>query len=126
MDGRGTRPRRLLKKFDVGRPWTFGRLFDHEFDALTFAKQLEHRLTNGRTMEEMLYAAFVADEAKTLIDQQTCNRAVGHDSPFPMATPPMDAAGDSFASLCRPQLSSQHSNVEGPANFSACCAARWP
>jgi hypothetical protein len=33
-------------------------------------------------MEEMLHTAFIADEAETLVDQQPCNRAVGHDCSF--------------------------------------------
>ena len=78
MDGRGTRPRRLLKKFDVGRPWTFGRLFDHEFDALTFAKQLEHRPAHGAAMEKVLDSAFVADEPESLIDEESRDRTGWH------------------------------------------------
>jgi hypothetical protein len=30
-------------------------------------------------MEKMLHAAFVANEAESLVDQQTRNRPIGHD-----------------------------------------------
>ena len=61
---------------------SLGRLFGRELDPLTFAEQLEHGATNRRAMKEVLDTTFVANEAETLVDEQTCNRAVRHDWSF--------------------------------------------
>ena len=51
----------------------FPRFFGREFDALTFAQQLEHRAAHRAAMEEVLDAAFVADEPESLVDEESCD-----------------------------------------------------
>ena len=58
--------------------WVSDALMD-ELDALSFPEQFEYRPANGRTMKEVFDTTFVANEAETLVDEQTCNRAIRHD-----------------------------------------------
>ena len=59
--------------------WTLRRLFNLELDALAFPKKFKHRAAYRGTVKEMLDAAFVPDEPEAFVDQQSCNRAAGHD-----------------------------------------------
>src|SRR5918993_5720244 len=49
-----------------------------EFDALTFAQQLEHGAANGAAMEEVFNARLIADEPKTLVDEKASNSSRRH------------------------------------------------
>ena len=57
-----------VEQTDFSRARTLGRFFNLELDALSFAQQFEHGSSNGGAMEEVLDAAFVANEPETLID----------------------------------------------------------
>src|SRR5262245_61211741 len=64
---------------DFCRPRAFGRFLGRELDALALAEQLEDRAADGRAVEKMLDAAFVANEPEAFVNQESCNRAAGHD-----------------------------------------------
>jgi hypothetical protein len=49
--------------------WTFGGFLGRELDALTFPEQLEYCAADGRAMEEVFDAAFVANEPEPLVNQ---------------------------------------------------------
>src|SRR5438552_3554373 len=48
-------------------------LFGSEFDALTFAQQLEYGAADRAAMEKVLDAAFVANEPETFVDEEPRN-----------------------------------------------------
>jgi hypothetical protein len=70
-----------VEEADVRCAGTFRGVLICELHALSFAQQLEHGSADGRTVEEF-HATFVAYEPETFVDQQTCNRAAGHDCSF--------------------------------------------
>src|SRR5262245_7016339 len=63
----------------VGCPRALGRVLVRELYPLAFTEQFEHRATDRGAMEKMLHAAFVANEPEPFVNQQSCNRATGHD-----------------------------------------------
>jgi hypothetical protein len=67
-----------LDETNVAGARTFPRFFGRKFDALTFAKQLEHRPAHGAAMEKVLDSAFVADEPESLIDEESRDRTGWH------------------------------------------------
>jgi hypothetical protein len=60
--------RLTLDESNVAGAWTFLGVLGRELDALTFAKQLEHRAADRASMEEVLDPAFVADKPKPFVD----------------------------------------------------------
>ena len=68
-----------IEQPDFRCAWTLRRFFNLELDALAFSKQFEHRAANRRAMEEVFDAALVPNEPEAFVDQQSCNRAAGHD-----------------------------------------------
>ena len=63
--------------FTGARP--LGGVLDGELNALALTEQFEHGPADRGPVEEVLDAAFVANKPETLINQQSRNRAVGHD-----------------------------------------------
>jgi hypothetical protein len=57
---------------------TLLRFLRSELDALTFAKQLEHRTADGAAMKEVFDPTFIADEPEPLVDEKPCNGAGRH------------------------------------------------
>src|SRR5690606_33714171 len=76
--GRGS----VVDEADVAGARSLLRFLFDELDARAFPQQLEDGSADGRAVEEMLHAALVANEAETLVNQQPCNRAAGHDCSF--------------------------------------------
>src|SRR5262245_9963579 len=72
---------------NVARARTFCRLLRGELHALAFAQQLEHGATDRAPVEEVLDAAFVADEPKALVDQEASNCPGRHNPTPPFRTP---------------------------------------
>src|SRR4051812_27029743 len=64
---------------DVAGARPFLRLFDREFHALTFAKQLEHGASHRAAVKEVLDSALVADEPKPFVDQEPCDSPGWHN-----------------------------------------------
>src|SRR6476646_10195202 len=54
------------------------RILRSELDALTFAEQLEHGAANGAAMKEVLDPSLITNEAKTFVDQESCDCAGRH------------------------------------------------
>lgn len=77
-------PELAVEETYVRGAWALGRLFHSELHALAFTKELEHRAPHGRTMKEVFDTTFITNEPEAFVDQQTCNRAVGHDCSFEM------------------------------------------
>ena len=67
-----------VEQSHVARARTLAGVLGVEFDALTFAKQLEHGATNGAAMEEVFNARLIANEAKTLVDEKASNSSRRH------------------------------------------------
>src|SRR4051812_38916085 len=73
------RPRRLrpvelpFDQTNVAGARTLLRVLRRELDPLTFPQQFEHGAAHRAAMEEMLDAAFVADESEPLVDEQPCD-----------------------------------------------------
>jgi hypothetical protein len=61
--------RLAVEEADFRRARTLGRILSREFDALAFSQELEHRLADGGSMEEVFDAAFVPDEPEALVDE---------------------------------------------------------
>ena len=59
----------LLEQPHVRRTRALGRFLDGEVDALAFPQKLEHGATNGRSVEKVLHAAFVANEPEPFVNQ---------------------------------------------------------
>jgi len=49
-----------------------------EFNALTFAKQLEYGTAHRASVEEVLDPPFIADESESLVDQKASDGAGRH------------------------------------------------
>src|SRR2546423_2492766 len=92
----GKRVGSVFDEADVAGARSLLGILRREFDALTFAKQLEHRTAHRAAVKEVLNSAFVADEAEALIDQKSCNCAGRHTRGPPYRPPgkiPRDSAG---------------------------------
>lgn len=63
------------------------RFFRREFDALTFAQQFENGSADRAAMEEMLDAAFVADESESFVDEEPCDCPGWHAEALRSETP---------------------------------------
>jgi len=76
---RGAGVRRLaLDQADITRAWSLGRFLGLELDALSLAKQFEHRSADRASVEEMLYPSLVANEPESFVDEEPCNRTGRH------------------------------------------------
>jgi hypothetical protein len=71
-----------LDEANFAGPGTLRRLFGGELDPLTLTEQFEHGAPDGAAVEEMFGPALIADEAETLVDQETCDRPVLHSLPL--------------------------------------------
>src|SRR5580704_5899544 len=54
------------------------RFLRSELDALALAQQLENGAADGTAMEEVFDTSLIADESKTLVDQEPCDCAGRH------------------------------------------------
>ncbi len=70
-----------LNRADVSGARALGRFLDAELDPLALPKRLEHPVPYSALMEKMLDAGLIADEAETLVGQETHDRAAGHGNP---------------------------------------------
>lgn len=77
---------------NVAGAGTLRRLLGAEFDALTLAKELEDRPSYSAAMEEVLDASFIADEPKTLVNEESCDCARWHTE-FLQTKPPGNPSG---------------------------------
>src|SRR5690606_18366407 len=77
-----------VEQAHVARARALRRFLVRELHPLALAEQLENRSPDGGAVEEVLHTALVADEAEPFVDQQSCNRAVGHDCSFAEETSP--------------------------------------
>src|SRR5262249_15992889 len=80
---------------DVAGSRAFLRFFRRELHALAFAQQLEHCAADRAAVEEVLDAAFVADESEALVNQQPCNCPGWHTRSPPSARTPKGTPWDS-------------------------------
>ena len=72
---------------DITRARAFLRFFNRKLDALTLAQQLEYRTTHRAAMEEVLDPAFVANEAESFVNQESCDCPGRHSRSPPFRTP---------------------------------------
>jgi hypothetical protein len=63
---------------DFSGPGPLARFFRGEFNALTFAKQLEDRAAHRAAMKKVFDSSLVADEPEPLIDQKASDRPGRH------------------------------------------------
>src|SRR5262245_49539664 len=66
---------------------SFAGFFRGEFNALAFAKQLEHRAAHRAAMKEVFDSSFVADESEPLVDQKASDRPGRHTRVLRKRTP---------------------------------------
>src|SRR5437762_3516453 len=76
-----------LDQTNVARARTLLRLFDRELDALTFPQQLENSPAHSASMEKVLDSPFVADEPKSLVNEEPCDCPGRHTRNPPFRTP---------------------------------------
>ena len=57
---------------------TLGRVLGLKLHPLTLAQQLEHCSAHRAAVKEMLEAPFIADETKSLIDEEACDSPGRH------------------------------------------------
>jgi hypothetical protein len=69
-----------------------------ELHTLAFAEQLEHCAPHRAAVEEMLDAAFVADESEALVDEQSRDCAVRHTQALRPDPQGSSSSGDSAGS----------------------------
>jgi hypothetical protein len=60
---------------------SFLRFLESKLNALAFPQELKDRSTNRTTVEEMLNAALVANEAESFVEQEPCNCTARHYVP---------------------------------------------
>jgi hypothetical protein len=77
--------RLALDQTDITRARSLGRFLGLELDALSLAKQFEHRSADGASVEEMLYPSLVANEPESFVDEEPCNRPGRHTRILRMA-----------------------------------------
>jgi len=63
---------------DISGARTLLRFLRSEFDALTFAEQLEDGAADGAAMKEVFDPAFIADEPEPFVDEKPCDGAGRH------------------------------------------------
>src|SRR6267378_3297372 len=72
---------------DITRARAFLGFFGRELHTLAFAKQFEHRAAHRAAMKEVLNSAFVADEPKSLVNEEPCD-CPGRHNPKPSVRTP--------------------------------------
>ena len=76
--GRTEMGRLAFDQANVAGARTLRGFFRSEFDALSFAEQLEYRASHGAAMEEVFDASFVSDEPEPLVDEEPCDSTGRH------------------------------------------------
>src|SRR2546428_3343855 len=74
---------------DIARARALLGFFGSELHTLAFAQQLEHRAAHRAAMKEMLNSAFVADEPKSLVNEEPCD-CPGWHNPKPSVPNPQE------------------------------------
>lgn len=69
---------------NISGAWALGRILGGEIHPLPFAQQLEDGAPDSAAVEEMFDAAFIADESKAFIDEETCDSPGRHSRVPPM------------------------------------------
>ena len=85
-----------LEELNVAGPRSLPGFLRREVHALTFPEELEHRASHGTPVKKVFYSAFIANEAKALVDEQTRDRTSWHTLSSVVAKRPPDPQGISL------------------------------
>ena len=82
MLGPGGEGRSAFDQANVTGAWTLGGVLGLKIHSLSFAQEFKNCAPNGAAVEEMFKATLIADEPKTLVDEEACDSS-GRHSPCP-------------------------------------------